>query len=102
MVRINNVQIKHNGIMADKGTKVTLFLPELLDQQHLDLINLIKEQTVGIILFRPEEMEQITQVLHEASMIAEISTEELEREAPAENKLPDLELGDFISEENDF
>jgi hypothetical protein len=45
MIRIESAIIKHNGLMNDKGTKVTLYLPELSDR---DVLALNKLAVVGV------------------------------------------------------
>lgn len=50
MIRLESVILKHNGVMNDKGTKVTLYLPELTDNQVLALNKMAVIGVADVIL----------------------------------------------------
>jgi len=50
MIKVESVIVKHNGLMNDKGTKVTLYLPELSDKDVLALNKLAVVGVADIIL----------------------------------------------------
>lgn len=71
MVHIPNVHMKHNGILADNSTKITLYLPECTDEQHSQLIKLARMKTVAIIILEPEMMMDIQDVISQIGGIAD-------------------------------
>lgn len=70
MVKIHNVQLKHNGILADGSTKVTMYLPECTDEQHIEMIKLARERVIGVIFVTLEESEDISNVIGQALEVA--------------------------------
>lgn len=71
MVKINNAQIKHNGLLGDNSTKITLYLPELTDEQSSDLIKMAKLKTIGVVLMQVESLDDVSEVLQQAAEYAE-------------------------------
>jgi len=65
MIQVNNVQLKHNGIMADNSTKLTLYLPECTDEQHAEVIKLARLKTVAVLFMEPDKLEAIQELLGE-------------------------------------
>ena len=59
MIKLKSVVLKHNGVMADKGTKITLYLPELTDDQVVALNKLAVTGSADIILIDAGSLEKI-------------------------------------------
>ncbi len=60
MIRLESVVLKHNGVMADKGTKITLYLPELTDDQVVALNKLAVTGSADIILIDSGMLQEVT------------------------------------------
>ena len=58
MIKIESAIIKHNGVMADKGTKITLYLPELTNEEVLSLNKLAIVGVADLILMDAGMLEQ--------------------------------------------
>lgn len=58
VVTLESAVIKHNGVMADKGTKITLYLPELTDQQVVALNKLAVIGVTDLILMDAGTLEE--------------------------------------------
>lgn len=70
MVSIFNVNIRHSGILSDGSTKLTLYLPEMTEEQHAKVISLSTKKVVGLIMMEPEQMNEIKEILEQASAIS--------------------------------
>ena len=57
-IKLESAIIKHNGVMADKGTKVTLYLPELTDEQVVALNKLAVTGVTDLILMDAGSLEE--------------------------------------------
>lgn len=60
VVRLESAVIKHNGVMADKGTKITLYLPELTDEQVVSLNKLAVVGVTDLILMDAGMLEKVS------------------------------------------
>jgi len=92
MLKINNVHIKHNGILADGSTKLTMYLPECTNEQHVELIKKVKGKggIVGVILMHPEELDVMTDAI--SSVIsAKVQVDESPVEVSEEETMAKLE-----------
>jgi len=63
MIQVNNVQLKHNGLLTDNTTKLTLYLPECTEEQDVELIKMSKKRTVGIIIVDPDMLSDIQELI---------------------------------------
>jgi len=59
LLKLRSAVIKHNGMTADKGTKVTLYLPEMTDEEVTNLYKLVQNVTVDLIITDPDTLEEL-------------------------------------------
>jgi len=55
--------IKHNGVMADLSTKISIFLNELTSDQVIELNELVKQRELDIILMKSGDLEKLEDFL---------------------------------------
>lgn len=77
MITIPNVLLKHNGLLADNSTKITAYLPELTDEQHLEIIQMARKKTIALIFIDPDKLNDISQILQQASELTEETSSDL-------------------------
>ncbi len=61
ILKLEGAIIKHNGIMADKSTKITLYLNEMSPEEVVNLYELVKIESVDIIICPPDSLKEIAQ-----------------------------------------
>lgn len=59
VLKLESAVIKHNGVMVDKGTKITLYLPELTDEQVVALNKLAVIGVTDLILMDAGMLEKV-------------------------------------------
>ena len=59
MLKIKGAVIKHKGVLADKSTKIEVFLPELTKQQQTMLYELVMQVAVDIIFTENGMLDEI-------------------------------------------
>lgn len=90
MIHINNVNLKHNGLLTDNTTKLTLYLPECTETQDIELMKMAKKKTVGIIIVDPEMLTDIQMLIKQAAELAPERVEPVQPSLPPEiNPLED-------------
>ena len=84
MIKIANVHLKHNGILADNSTKLTMYLPECTSDQHVEIIKMAQMKTVSMILIDPAEFDLISELLlaTQEAQKAGVVVEDIELEEP--------------------
>jgi hypothetical protein len=55
--------LKDNGTMADLSKKITLYLNELSDHQIVNLNNLVRNQSVDIIILKAGDLAKFKEVI---------------------------------------
>lgn len=86
MVIVPNATIRHNGLLVDNTTKLTVYLPELTTEQDTEILTHTKFHEAAIIILDPAMVEDLRNLLEEVSHIRALpaSTEPIEEEIPQE------------------
>lgn len=94
MITVNNAIIRHNGIMADLSTKITLYLPEMSQEDDSQLLSLSKNRLAYIIIGSEEEIEELDNLLKQIR----------DYDQPEKPEQPEIDLakGYNLSEEEEF
>lgn len=58
-LKLKGAIIKHNGVMNDNSTKITLFLNEMTDEEASFLYNLAKGKEVDVLITPSQLLDEL-------------------------------------------